>query len=101
MSSATSHLLVGLQILFSFLVLTAASHVVLVTLSEALRDNGINTKCKYSLTINYSNIDKSNERINIHKAVIQQLLNLNNVSSLATSSEQRLPDTVNVNQIYD
>ncbi|MAD02404.1 MAG: peptide ABC transporter permease [Pseudoalteromonas sp.] len=101
MSSATSHLLVGLQILFSFLVLTAASHVVLVTLSEALRDNGINTKGKYSLTINYSNIDKSNERINIHKAVIQQLLNLNNVSSLATSSEQRLPDTVNVNQIYD
>ena len=61
----------------------------------------INTKGKYSLTINYSNIDKSNERINIHKAVIQQLLNLNNVSSLATSSEQRLPDTVNVNQIYD
>ncbi|URQ90398.1 ABC transporter permease [Pseudoalteromonas sp. SCSIO 43101] len=101
MSSATSHLLVGLQILFSFLVLTAASHVVLVTLSEALRDNGINTKGKYSLTINYSNIYKSNERINIHKAVIQQLLNLNNVSSLATSSEQRLPDTVNVNQIYD
>lgn len=101
MSSATSHLLVGLQILFSFLVLTAASHVILVTLSEALRDNGINTKGKYSLTINYSNIDKSNERINIHKAVIQQLLNLNNVSSLATSSEQRLPDTVNVNQIYD
>lgn len=101
MSSATSHLLVGLQILFSFLVLTAASHVVLVTLSEALRDNGINTKGKYSLTINYSNIDKSNERINIHKAVIQQLLNLNNVSGLATSSEQRLPDTVNVNQIYD
>lgn len=101
MSAATSHLLVGLQILFSFLVLTAASHVVLVTLSEALRDNGINTQGKYSLTINYSNIDKPSERINLHKAITQQLLNLNNVSSLALSSEQRLPDTVNVNQIYD
>lgn len=101
MSAATSHLLVGLQILFSFLVLTAASHVVLVTLSEALRDNGINTQGKYSLTINYSNIDKPSERINLHKAIRQQLLNLDNVSSLALSSEQRLPDTVNVNQIYD
>ncbi|MEZ7279642.1 ABC transporter permease [Pseudoalteromonas sp. 68 DY56-GL68] len=101
MSAATSHLLVGLQILFSFLVLTAASHVVLVTLSEALRDNGINTQGKYSLTINYSNIDKPSERINLHKAITQQLLNLDNVSSLALSSEQRLPDTVNVNQIYD
>jgi predicted permease len=101
MSAATSHLLVGLQIMFSFLVLTAASHVVLVTLSEALRDNGINTQGKYSLTINYSNIDKPSERINLHKAITQQLLNLNSVSSLALSSEQRLPDTVNVNQIYD
>lgn len=101
MSAATSHLLVGLQILFSFLVLTAASHVVLVTLSEALRDNGINTQGKYSLTINYSNIDKPSERINLHKAITQQLLNLDNMSSLALSSEQRLPDTVNVNQIYD
>lgn len=101
MSAATSHLLVGLQILFSFLVLTAASHVVLVTLSEALRDNGINSQGKYSLTINYSNIDKPSERINLHKAITQQLLNLDNVSSLALSSEQRLPDTVNVNQIYD
>ncbi|KAA1163358.1 ABC transporter permease [Pseudoalteromonas fuliginea] len=101
MSSATSHLLVGLQILFSFLVLTTASHVVLVTLSEALRDNGINTQGKYSLTINYSNIDKSAERINLHKAISQKLLALNNVSSLAVSSEMRLPKTVNVNQIYN
>lgn len=101
MSSATSHLLVGLQILFSFLVLTTASHVVLVTLSEALRDNGINTQGKYSLTINYSNIDKSSERINLHKAISQRLLALNNVSSLAVSSEMRLPKTVNVNQIYN
>lgn len=101
MSSATSHLLVGLQILFSFLVLTTASHVVLVTLSEALRDNGLDTEGKYSLTINYSNVDKSGERINLHKAINQKLLALNNVSSLAVSSEMRLPKTVNVNQIYN
>jgi len=101
MSSATSHLLVGLQILFSFLVLTAASHVVLVTLSEALRDNGINTQGKHSLTVNYSNIETSGERINLHKAISQRLQALKNVSSLAVSSEMRLPKTVNVNQIYN
>lgn len=101
MSSATSHLLVGLQILFSFLVLTAASHVVLVTLAEALRENGINTKGKYSLTINYSNVNSSGERINLHKAISQRLQALNSVSSLAVSSEMRLPKTVNVNQIYN
>lgn len=101
MSSATSHLLVGLQILFSFLVLTAASHVVLVTLTEALRENGINTEGKYSLTINYSNVNSSGERINLHKAISQRLQALNSVSSLAVSSEMRLPKTVNVNQIYN
>lgn len=101
MSSATSHLLVGLQILFSFLVLTAASHVVLVTLTEALRENGINTEGKYSLTVNYSNVNSSGERINLHKAISQRLQALNSVSSLAVSSEMRLPKTVNVNQIYN
>ena len=100
-SSTTSHLLVGLQVLFSFLVLTTASHVVLVTLSEALRDNGLNTKGKYSLTLNYSNIEKSSERVNLHKAISQHFLSLNNVSSLSLSSEPRLPKTVNVNQIYN
>jgi predicted permease len=101
MSSATSHLLIGLQILFSFLVLTTASHVVLITLSEALRDNGVNTENKYSLTINYSNISKSNERINLHKAISQQLLSINSVSSLAITSESRLPKHNNVEQVYD
>ncbi|CCQ09178.1 hypothetical protein PALB_120 [Pseudoalteromonas luteoviolacea B = ATCC 29581] len=101
MSSGTSHLLVGLQILFSFIVLSAASHVVLVALSEAMRGNGINTENKVSLSINFSNIDTIEERKNIHRAIVQQLSSAPHVTHVATSSEQRLPDTMNVNQVYN
>jgi len=101
MSSATSHFLVGLQILFSFLVLTAAGHVVLSTLSEALRSNGLNLDNKLTLTINYANINQANERINLHHSILKALKDNPQLSDIATTSEARLPDTVNVNQIYN
>ena len=100
-SSGVSHSLIGLQILFSFLVLVSASHVVLDTLSEALRGSGIDTKNKWSLTINYANIKNSEERINLHKSIINQLSNLDSIDSVTVTSESRLPESLNVNQVYD
>jgi len=101
MSTGTSHLLIGLQVVFSFIVLISASHVVLQTLAEALRDNGLNTEHKWSLTVNYANIKKSAERKNIHQALISQLVQLNKVLDIESASQPRLPNELNVNQLYD
>ncbi|SFC48451.1 ABC transporter permease [Pseudoalteromonas denitrificans] len=101
MSAGTSHLLIGLQIAFSFVVLVAACHVVFLTLSEALRDNGLDTKDKWSLTINYSQIKKKSERNNIHKSLTAQLAQLSSVKRIELSSEPRLPEGLNLQQVYD
>ncbi len=100
-SAAASHTLIGLQVMFSFIVLLAASHVVLMTLSEALRDNGLNTDNKWSLTVNYANLKTTEERINIHKTLLSQLGQLDAVAHLESVSEPRLPDSLNVDQLYD
>lgn len=99
--ASTSHTLIGLQVMFSFIVLLAASHVVLLTLSEALRSNGLNTDNKWSLTVNYANLNTTEERINIHKTLLSQITQLDAVAHLEPASEPRLPDSLNVNQLYD
>ena len=99
MSTGTSHALIGLQVAFSFMVLIAASHVVLMTLSEALRANGINTKDKWSLTINYSNIKDSAARINAHKSLFIQMAELPAINTVEPISEPRLPQKSNVNKV--
>lgn len=101
MSSGASHLLIGLQVLFSFVILIAASHVAWQTLSEALRDNGLNTNNKWSLTLNYANIKKGQERKNIHKNLTNQLKQLSSVESVAQVSEPRLPLHINNSAVYD
>ena len=101
MGAGTSHLLIGLQVVFSFMVLVAASHVVLQTLTEALRENGLDTDNKWSLTINYSNIKKVAERKNIHKYLTSQLTRLSSVDNIETTSQPRIPTQLNVNQLYD
>ena len=99
-STGTSHTLIGLQVLFSFIVLLAASHVLLMTLSEALRSNGLNTDNKWSLTVNYANINTTEERINIHKTLLSQIEQLDPVAHLEPVSKPRLPDNLNVIQLY-
>ncbi|MBL4941332.1 MAG: ABC transporter permease [Colwellia sp.] len=101
MSAGASHLLIGLQIMLSFVVLVVASHVAWQTLSEALRDNGIETNSKWSLTLNYANIKKSAERENIHKSLMSQLKQASAVTNLVPISEPRIPKNINNTAIYD
>jgi len=101
MSAGASHLLIGLQVMFSFMILVAASHVAWQALNEALRDNGLNTKNKWSLTLNYSNIKKSAERENIHKSLTNQLKQLSSITQLAQTSEPRIPNSLNTDTIFD
>jgi len=101
MSAGTSHLLIGLQVTFSFMVLIATCHVVLLTLSEALRDNGVQTQGKWSLVVDYSQIKDKAERINHHKSVITQLNKLTEITQVKDSSESLFPLAHNHNQVFD
>ena len=101
MSSGASHILIGMQIMFSFIVLVAASHVALKTLTEAFRDDGINSDNKWSLTINYGNIINNAERENIHKSLLIQMMKLNSVADVNSTSEARIPLALNTNPLYD
>jgi predicted permease len=101
MSLGASHLLIGLQVTFSFVILIAASHVAWQALSEALRDNGLNTDNKWSLTLNYGNIKKEQERKNIHKNITNQLKQLSALSNVEQVSEPRIPENVNNSAVYD
>ena len=101
MGTGTSHILIGLQVMFSFIVLIASSHVALMTLSEALRDNGIDTDNKWSLTINYSNLKTATERENTHKSILNQLSQLPSLANVEIASEPRLPQNLNTEQLYN
>ncbi|MCJ8320619.1 MAG: ABC transporter permease [Colwellia sp.] len=101
MSTGASHLLIGLQVTFSFMVLVASSHVVLDTLSEALRDKGVETKDKWSLVVDYSQIKGKTERVNIHKSVFSQLEKLNSVKDVKAISESKFPSARNIQQTFD
>ena len=101
MSAGASHLLIGLQVMLSFIMLIAASHVAWQALTEALRDNGLETNSKWSLTLNYANIEKSAERENIHKSFVNQLKQLLVVTNAAQISEPRIPKNINNTAVYD
>lgn len=101
MSAGTSHLLIGLQVTFSFLVLLATCHVVLLTLSEALRDNGVETENKWSLVVDYSQIKDKAERKNHHKSLLIQLEQLSSITSVKETSESLFPLAHNHNQVFD
>lgn len=101
MSSGASHLLIGLQVMLSFIVLVVASHVAWHTLTEALRDNGVETNSKWSLTLNYANIEKSAERENLHKSLVNQLEKISTIKSVVPISEPRIPKNINNTAIFD
>lgn len=101
MSSGTSHSLIGLQIFFSFIVLIAACHVVLFTLSEALRDNGVNTENKWSLTVNYAQVKKRDERVNLHQSIVSELAKLNTIENFEQTSSPIIPSGLNMGAVYD
>ncbi|GAA0812045.1 ABC transporter permease [Colwellia asteriadis] len=101
MSAGTSHLLIGLQVTFSFLVLMATCHVVLLTLSEALRSNGITTENKWSVVIDYSQIKDNPERINHHKSFLIQLSKLQSVTNVQAISESLFPLNHNHDLVYN
>jgi len=101
MSAGASHMLIGLQVTFSFMVLVAACHVVLFTLSEALRDKGVDTQDKWSLIVNYSQVEGKEQRINIHKSLMNQIEQLNVVNHVKAISESQFPIEHNNNQVFD
>jgi len=101
MSAGASHVLIGLQVTFSFMVLVAACHVVLFTLSEALRDKGLDAQDKWSLIVNYSQVEGKEQRINIHKSLMNQIEQLNAVNDVKASSESQFPIEHNNNQVFD
>jgi len=101
MSAGSSHLLIGLQVTLSFIVLIAASHVTWQTLSEALRDNGVDTQDKWSLTLNYTNIEKPAERENTHKSFISQLKDISTIKNVTEVSEPLIPSDINTGMAYD
>jgi len=101
MSAGGSHLLIGLQVTFSFIILIAASHVVWQTLSEALRDNGLKSKNKWSLTINYANIEKNKERENVNHSIYKQLQQLSSIEHVEQASDQIIPNSLNTDVIND
>jgi len=101
MSAGASHWLIGLQVTFSFIVLIAACHVVLYTLSEALRDKGVETKNRWSLVVNYSQVEGEAQRINLHKSLLNQLVQLNTVKDVKAISESKFPNARNSNQVFD
>ncbi len=101
MSTGASHMLIGLQVTFSFMVLVAASHVVLDTLSEALRDRGVETKNRWSLIVDYSQIEGETQRINLHQSVFSELEKLSVVKDVKAISESKFPSARNHNQVFD
>lgn len=100
MSAGTSHFLIGLQVTFSFVVLLATCHVVLVTLTEALRDNGVDTQNKWSLVIDYSQLKDKQERRNLHRSLLVQLKQNSWVESVDAISESKFPRARNHDQVY-
>ena len=108
MSAGTSHLLIGLQILLSFMVLIAASHVAVKTLTEALRENGVDTQNKWSLTVNFSNIERKSElgkrvaeRQNVQRALVSELKKVSSIVGVEITSEAKIPLGLNTNPLYD
>jgi ABC-type antimicrobial peptide transport system permease subunit len=88
-------------VIFSFVILIAASHVAWSALTEALRSTGINTENKWSLTLNYSNIKNLKERKNIHRTLISSLKTLSSIKYLSSLSQPRVPNSLNTNGIKD
>jgi len=101
MSAGASHLLIGLQVTFSFIILIAASHVVWKTLAEALRDNGLDSENKWTLTINYANIKKNKERKNVNRSIAKQLVQLSSIEHIEQASDQRIPSSLNTDVVND
>ena len=101
MSAGTSHLLIGLQVTFSFMVLISTCHVVLLTLTEALRDNGVETQDKWSLIVDYSQIKDKAARKNHHKSLLIQLDKLTSVANVKETSDSLFPLAHNYNQVFD
>lgn len=101
MSAGTSHLLIGLQVTFSFIVLVLACHVVLFMLSEALRDNGLNSQDKWTLRVDYSQIKDKAERKNHHQSLLTQLNQLSAVTDVKAISESKFPYAYNHDQVFD
>lgn len=95
----TTHALIGLQLAFSLLTLTATSQVLLATLAEALRPTQINTEGLWNAVIDYTEIDQSETRINLQRAVMEKLSGLPGVQGISRSSETRVPEPLNIDMV--
>ncbi|GAA4898178.1 ABC transporter permease [Ferrimonas pelagia] len=100
-SAGVSHLLMALQIGLSFVVLAVTCHVVLLTLGEALKETGVTTENRWSLTLDYRNIERGEARLNLHRSVVRTLEQLPAVSTVSHANVTRPAETVNINMVED
>ncbi len=100
MKKGVSHILIGLQLLFSVLTLVSTSQVLIVTLSEALRPTQIETEGLWSAQIGFSAIESREERKAINSAIVETLRSKPFVTNVSESSEMRVDD-INRNFVYN
>lgn len=98
---STTHVLIGFQLGFSILVLTASAHLLSNTLSELLSPTHLRMDNLYNLNVNYGQVKDREERINIHKALMSALPSTQGVEALSFSNEKRVPSANNIDRIYD
>lgn len=95
----TAHSLIGVQLLLSLLVLLATVHVFAAAWSEASRPTGLNSTDLWSLTVNYADVDNSEQQQNYHRALLQSLAALPQVQQVTPVSEPRVPRVRNQDRI--
>ena len=100
MKKGVSHLLIGLQLLFSVLTLVSTSQVLSITLTEALRPTKISTDDLWSAQIGYSGIESREERKAVNTAIVEMLKSKASVTDVSESSEMRV-DGINRNFVYN
>lgn len=95
------HTLIGLQLGFSLLVLTASAHLFTTTLEEFLRSSQIAVENRYNFVLNLAEIKEKEERKNLHRSVMQALQAIPSVEAVSSANEKRVPAASNIDQLYD
>lgn len=101
LSKGMSHCLIGLQLLFSVLTLTASSQVLMASLTEALRPNNLVTDDLWSMVVHYAAIPTTEERVNLQRAIHLQLASKPEVLQVSRASEPRIPSPYNMDTLYN
>lgn len=96
------HFLVGLQLGLSLLTLIPCTHILQVTLKEALRPTGVTTTDLWSVTVNFFYIIGDEEaRLNLHHSLLSALSGLPGALHVTFADDKMIPDTLNMDRVYD